>query len=297
MSLLLPKEWNTYYNSIRDRCQNLVDLGIWSGIDINQLNAWKQNFKTEEERYFSACILDSLIYRSNQQTFSLIHQLLYKNLNNLFRLNKLAEFQSFPYNMQSKTDDPLVRFVPVVTHEEPVTKSSFEILRFFKRHFNINERWMIYPLDIQRCIKDEGVKAIIFIDDFLGTGTQFDETCIYAQIDNIIKNEFVVYAPLVAHELGINSLSKMYGNLKVTYAEKLTINSNSFFNNYFKGSEAEAKKFYIELMNDRGIKYDTVTPYGYGNMELTFSFEHAAPDNSLQILHNSSDDWVPLFNH
>ena len=296
MTLSLPKDWNTYFNSIRDRCQNLVELGIWSGLDINRLNAWKQNFKTDEEKYFSACVLDSLMYRSNQQTYSLIHQLLYKNLNNLVRINKIEGLGTFPTNMQQLTDDPMIRFVPVVTHEEPVTKSSYEILRYCKRHFGINESWIINPPDIKKNF-DAGIKAIVFIDDFLGTGVQFDETCIYADLYDVIKIQIIIYAPLVAHEKGIGYLSSTHPNLKITCTEKLTSETHSFFNNYFKENVDEAKQFYKELMISRGISFDMLEPYGYGNMELTYSFEHASPDNSLQILHKNTDNWVSLFNH
>ncbi|SKB59703.1 hypothetical protein SAMN05660226_02277 [Parapedobacter luteus] len=296
MPIRLPPEWNIYYNEIRDRCQALIESGIWSGIDINQLNAWRKNFKTDEEKYFSACVLDSLIYRSNQQTFSLINNLLNKGLNNTFRQIGLKEMAEFPLNVQSKIIDPLVRFIPVITTESPVTKSSFEILRFFKRYFRIQEKWMIYPSDIKRSIEN-GVKAFIFIDDFLGTGVQFDDTLVYANIYNEIEQGCFVYAPLIAHELGINQVKHSTKNMHITYAELLVTKAHSFFNNYFEGQQDEAREFYKHLMTDRAIPFDPVTPFGYGNLEITLSFEHAAPDNSLQILHYQSSNWNSLFHH
>ena len=80
--ITLPKDWKIYSNSIRDRCRDLIEHKIWSGIDKNQFEKWRCNFKTDHEKYFAACILDSLIYRSNQQTYSLINQLIYRNINN-----------------------------------------------------------------------------------------------------------------------------------------------------------------------------------------------------------------------
>jgi hypothetical protein len=295
MILPLPKHWSTYYNSIRDRCQSLIDLKIWSGIDINSLNAWKKNFKSDEEKYFSACILDSLIYRSNDQTYSLIHQLLYKNLNNLLRSEGIQSLTKFPLNIQTVNPDPLVRFVPVMTSEDPVTKSSYEILRFMKRFFSIKECWIINPSEIERCLS-QGVKTVVFIDDFLGTGKQFDEICIYANIYDLIKKSNIVYAPLVAHEDGISYLKTIHPNLKITCVEMLTSKNHSFFKNYFPSCEEEAKMFYVDLMKNRNLEFDPVEPFGYGNMELTYSFEHSSPDNSLQILNKSSDNWKPLFN-
>ena len=50
------------------------------------------------------------------------------------------------------------------------------------------------------------------------------------------------------------------------------------------------------MLGKRGITPGIGNQYGYGDMELTFAFEHAAPDNSLQVLHERHDNWVPLFN-
>lgn len=135
----LPKDWKIYSNAIRDRCRDLIEYKIWGGIDLIKFEAWRHNFKTDEEKYFSACVLDSLIYRSNSQTYSLINQMLYKNLNNTFRLLGESHLQNFPNCIIQTSIDPKVRLVPAITRHSPVTKSSNEILRFMKRHFHISE--------------------------------------------------------------------------------------------------------------------------------------------------------------
>ena len=50
------------------------------------------------------------------------------------------------------------------------------------------------------------------------------------------------------------------------------------------------------MLEDRGVAMVPQHQFGYGNLELTFAFEHAVPDNSLQILHKRAANWVPLFN-
>jgi hypothetical protein len=228
--ITLPKDWKIYKHAIIDRCRDLIDLKLWNGITHNKLDVWLRNFNTEEEKYFSACILDSIVYRCNAQTYSLIHQLLYKNINNVFRLSEQLELQCFPDNMISNQIDPLVRFVPVITKYDPGTKSANEILRFMKRHFYISEEWIIPPWEIYNHLS-QGVKAFIFIDDFLGTGSQFDDICIYENLLPIINKDLVVYAPLVAHEVGVNFLKTNYINLKITCAEYMSKDHNSFFTN------------------------------------------------------------------
>lgn len=293
--ITLPLDWQVYYNSIIDRCKDFIDLKIWNGITKIKLDIWLRNFITDEEKYFAACILDSLIYRSNEQTFSLIHQLLYKNLNNLFRELGLNDFQCFPENLKDHNADPLIRLVPLITLHDPVTKSSNEILRFFKRHFHISECWIINPWNINAHIAN-GIKTFIFIDDFLGTGRQFHDVCEDENLSSIIDNNNIVYAPLVAHETGIDFLKKNYPKLNITYAEKMVSEQNSFFNNYFNNEVDIAKAFYLEMLTKRGFIFNPDNQFGFGNLELTFAFEHAAPDNSLQVLHMRKDGWCELFN-
>lgn len=293
--ITLPKEWKTYADSIRDRCRDLIEFRIWSGIDINQFDTWRNNFITNEEKYFASCVLDSLIYRSNIQTYSLINQLLYKDLNNLFRLIKLSSFPDFPKVMTNPWHDPMIRMVSVIADDDPVTKSSNEILRFMKRHFHISENWIINPWNIKDEIAN-GVGLFIFIDDFLGTGHQFEEVGYSTNLGDLIKANYFVYAPLVAHEEGITYLNGVYPKLHIVSSEKLLTGVHSFFNNYFPLEIDEAKEFYLDMLKKRGLIYSASDSFGYGNLEIVFSFEHASPDNSLQVLHERDNNWVPLFN-
>jgi hypothetical protein len=290
----LPKDWKIYYNSIRERCRNLIDLKIWGGIEHNQFNLWRKNFQSDEEKYFAACIMDSLVYRSNEQTLSLIHQLLYRNLNNAFRILKI-KLDNFPKILQDPTKDPLIRLVPVIKQEDPVTKSSNEILRFMKRYFQVSEKWIINPWNIEENF-NTGTKLIIFIDDFLGTGEQFDEVSTYERLGNYFKKKSIIYSPLVAHELGIGYLKSQYADLTIVSSEKLEYSKHSFFNNYFIKEVDKSKEFYLDLLARKGIVFNDNNKFGYGNLELTYAFEHAAPDNSLHILHHRSSNWNPLFN-
>lgn len=295
-SINLPKDWKIYSNAIRDRCRDLIEFKIWSGIDINQFESWRKNFTTDEEKFFCARVLDALIYRSNQQTYALIEQVLTKNFNNIFRVLNKSHLNSFPSCLKDEKNDPLIRLVPVITRHDPVTKSSNEILRFIKRHFQVSEKYIINPWNISDQINKD-IEAFIFIDDFLGTGTQMDDVLTdIAQINKILKERIIIYSPLVAHEKGIRYLNENYSDLIISYAEKLVFSNHSFFTNYFTDEVEIAKNFYIEMLKKRNINLGVGNQFGYGDLEIVLSFEHAAPDNSLQILTYRTENWVPLFN-
>lgn len=300
--ITLPTNWKTYSHAVRDRCRDLITYKIWEGIDINRFYMWRKNFKTDEEKFFASCILDSLVYRSNTQTFSLINQLLFRDINNLLKIIDLKLPNDFPYNITSDNIDPQIRLVPVISQDDPVTKSSNEVLRFMKRYFRISEKWIINPWNIEHHI-DIGAKAIIFIDDFLGTGSQFENVCIKNNINQeILSKTNIIYAPLVAHEDGINHLKLQIPGLKIICTEVLKSSLHSFFRNYFPNSpqntdnEENAKNFYKQILDKNNIQTSKFSTFGYGNLELTYAFEHAAPDNSLHILFYKNDMWNPLFN-
>jgi hypothetical protein len=292
--ITLPKDWKIYSNSIRDRCRDLIEYKIWSGIDLNRFEMWRQNFKTDAEKYFSACVLDSLIYRSNPQTYALINQMLYKELNNLFRVLGISDLQNFPHCLMEKYRDPLIRLIPCIKSTSPVTKSSNEVLRFMKRYFRISENWIINPWNINDEIKN-GVRAFIFIDDFLGTGHQLEEVIVDSSLEDVIDNNLIIYASLTGHCQGVSYLKGLYPKLNIISSETLNWNNHAFFGNYFPAEQDLAKAFYLEMLQQRGITLSPGHQYGYGDLELTFAFEHAAPDNSLQVLHKRNDKWAPLF--
>jgi hypothetical protein len=70
----LPENSDIYTNLVIQRCEDLIEGQIWSGIDLQRLEGWLSNFTTPEEKYLVARLLDSVIYRSKSQTHALITQ-------------------------------------------------------------------------------------------------------------------------------------------------------------------------------------------------------------------------------
>lgn len=297
--LRLHKDWKLYYNLIKERCRNLIIHSIWSGIDQNKFDAWLNNFKTEEEKYFSACALDALIYRSNEQTYSLMYDLLTLRINNIFRElpPSIKIDKDILTLLKDKWRDPQIRLVCAVKSNDPSTESAYGISRFMKYQLSISEKWIIKPWEITESL-EKGIKTFIFIDDFMGTGDQICEILEKEQIGEIIKNNYVIFAPLVAHENGITQLKDKYPNINVCYSELIN-NCDSFFDTFFNDEDntiADAKRFYINMMKKRNIKYKKEEEYfGYGGLSLTYFFEHACPNSSLPIFYYENELWKPLF--
>lgn len=295
----LPKDYNIYVSLIQDKISSFMNLNIWQGIDKTVLRKWLKNFDTEEEKYFAHCILDHLIYRNDAQTESMLYNLISIDIPNM--LLKYKPTDVYPYITMGgfkNSTDPKVRLVCVKSEFDAPTKSSHFVARMLKRKMMINERWIITPDQIQLCI-NSGTRCFIFIDDFLGTGNQFNEMGIEIGLQNLLNNQdlFFAYAPLTAHKFGIEVLAKEYPNLKITCVELLD-ESNGIFNRAFNdgvNTVESSRKFYLDLMKRKTGSSDGDL-LGYGRLELAYAFEQSVPDNNLLLLYwNLNSNINPLF--
>jgi hypothetical protein len=264
-----------------------------------------KNFTTDEERYFAACVLDSLIYRSKNQTLALINQLFQRSLPDLTRrtptpLGHLQDWQARLQVHPSK-GDPQIRLVAAVTASHPPTKSAYVIARYMMQDLSIPAQWIIKPWEMKSCIS-QGVNIFVLVDDFLGTGDQLDGTIVIEQIAPFFSSSFVVYAPLTAHTEGIKHLRSKFKDLYISPVELLDETYDLFHpdSNAFRdqlNTPDLAKTFYYELLRDKGIDLSRPERKGYGALGLAYAFEHATPDNSLPILWWREEPWQPLFKH
>jgi len=294
-----PSTWEEFTNTIIDRSNDLIEYGVWVGISKITLQTWMNNFKTSKEKYFAACILDSLIFRSEEQVIALAVEIFTKKLTQFLNSNgyDLKDFHSL-LDILSKGSirDLNIRFLAVSSKMDRPGKSSETIFRFIRRKLKVKSIWFIKPEEIDSEIKN-GTNTFIFIDDFLGTGNQFESMWRELGFGIKLGNSISVYCPLTAHVEGIRQVESKCENVKVVPGELLNQNNNVFnyaFDDKVNTTES-AKKFYLGLLE----KYGFPAPldenrFGFGNLGLAYTFNHASPDNTLNIIWEETDNWKPL---
>ena len=299
----LPQDGLTYTQEILTRCRGLIQKDVWKDLDISRFRRWIANFRTDEEKYFAACVLDGLVYRSHDQTVAMINQLLQRTIPDLFRFSPPPNTVPVDFlqalKCSAKLSEPGFRFVTAVKQVDPPTKSAHYVARILKRSFAISEDWIIKAWDLPAHIS-KGIKTYLFIDDFLGTGDQFES---FFQIEGIASHAgiFVGYVPLTAHRSGIQHLNTVLPSVMVSCVELLGEGHGLFSPTakYFDdgvNTSGSAKEFFYDLMTARHIPLIGRDRGGYGGLELAYVFEHAAPDNCLPILWwRQSPHWIPLF--
>jgi len=296
----LPKDGAIYTDSIFNRCHDLISYDVWAGIEPHRLDLWIRNFDTAEGRYFAARLLDSLIYRSDKQTVSLMKQMFHRALPDLSRSQGLSiNLQSAYTDLQQTSFDPGLRLVPVIPPGESPTKSGPLIGRMLRRQLNFKDSWIVPPDQVSSHLSK--IKTFVFVDDFLGTGLQFSQFLSQTGLDNLLSKGSFIYAPLAAHIEGIKHLNRTHSKLFVETVEALG-DEHAFFHDVARNfpdevnSTETARDFYYNLMHQKDIEISGPNRRGFGHFELAYAFEHAVPDNSLPILWwGHSSKWQPLF--
>lgn len=288
----IPERAETYVRDITQRCEELVESQIWRGIDIPRLRAWLANFTTPAESYFAARILDAFIFRSDPQTTALMIQLFQRSLPDMIRRAGVATgpIEDWLVRLRDLRDDPGIRLVPVIGQTDPPTKSGPLVCRLMKRHLRLNDKWMIWPVQIERA-RRRGIRTFLFVDDFLGTGNQFLNFIRSLRLAARYDNECFIYAPLVAHKKGIDRLRKRLSFIHVASVEQLDdsyclFSPTSVHFNDGENTPELAKSFYLNFLHERGVALGRLT-LGYSRLSLAFAFDHATPNASLPIL------WLP----
>jgi hypothetical protein len=268
-------------------------------LHIQKLNQWWSNFTSDTEHYFAACLLDSITYRSDDQTIALMRQLVQRVLPDLGRSSGgIVDWQD---RLHPTLYDPRVRLVPVIPPGSAQAKSAHVILRLFEKRLGVPPCILAKPDDIATLVAS-GMEAIVFVDDLLGTGSQFvNDFAVPYGLGNIAAGTRLIYAPLVAHEDGVTHIRSTLPNVSVASAETLGASHAIFgsqgrtFNDGLNSPES-AWHLYSSILSTRGIVLDPASQRGFGELELAFFFEHAAPDNCLPIFWwNKSANWKPLF--
>ncbi|OAI05295.1 hypothetical protein A1353_00205 [Methylomonas methanica] len=293
----LPENSIYFVESVINESRQLIDRGLWD-IRMARFDSWIKQFCGPEEEYFCACLLDQLTFRTTQQFEASLRSLFRSNLNGKI----FTEFSDLELlgKLEERKDQRL-RVVPVICESDPPTKSGPLVLRRLQRILQIRQKWMCWPWQAAEMIHKNEVDIIIFVDDFLGSGVQFERFFKQWKFHETSEEVSYFYAPVVAHQQGIKHISTKLPFVRVTSAETLN-KSHGFFddavwNQLGQGcvSANDAKIWYGTFTEHHGIRPRDME-LGVGDLALTFGFSHSTPNNSLPILwyENEQTGWQPI---
>jgi hypothetical protein len=155
-------------------------------------------------------------------------------------------------------------------------------------------------------IRSEGIRSIVLIEDFVGSGSQMMKAVEFAA--NLPGNIPVLILPLIVCPGGAEcgaSVAKKY-RTHVSFSSVITLRKNVFVNVTPNDGEDElfpAIRDLVERTYERvsGRKwppddyFKPYGPFGFSDTGGLFVSYSNCPDNTLPIVHHSSATWHPLF--
>ncbi|ALZ75378.1 hypothetical protein [Rheinheimera sp. F8] len=292
----LPDNYGVFKSLVKSRIRTYCDTKIWP-FDIEVVHAWLGNFDSEIDEYVALQLLDSLIVRSKEMAISsyqtLFNSLLWQVLkeNDILRDTDLLEWIS---KLKSGRLAHLIKFLPVKIENEH-GESGSTIYRMLSSILETNY-YAFTP-------STNAPKALILIDDFLGSGRQFtDQFAAEFKLDEQIKHMTIIYCPLVALESGICNLIERFPKLIVLPCEVLkdehaflNVNQTSLFKNDQKNTVKDVIAHFMTMKE----KYAPKSSYWMGDNDscIPIVFQWGCPNQAPSILWHRSDrgNWNQLF--
>jgi hypothetical protein len=278
----------------------LLSKNIVTGISEMQLDMWLSNFVTDEDQYLAARLLENLTFRSEQMVGSAIEHILQSILPcELRRLGNAMQWSvdEFISSINAGGQDHPIRFVEIDDPRGKLPgKSGSVIIRELHRLGGVAKQLTCQPQNL--ALLPSTVRCLIFVDDMLGTGTQFIEFAKTYKLEKYCANKDLIYCPLAAYSAGILNLKNACPWLNIFPVEEF-----SEKHRFFRASSENPSLWAIDHVN----KVDDVRQHvnslylkaGISRnkqyaLELLIGFHHATPNNTMPIMYEDTATWSKL---
>lgn len=306
MSMFTDENGIQFFENIVTSTRTLIESGLWQGINLRKFEDWIAYFTTDQEKVLCGLILESLVFRSKEQTQALLSNIVEKSIPQLIQSTHpeiSMNLYSILTNKYPGKYKDIIKIVPVIKNNDPPTKSGPLVARLYNKEIGVSDKFMEWPWNL----KQLGVETriVIFIDDFVGTGDQFLEFFnLFISNYNINEcdNVELIYAPLGACQEGLDNIRASIPRIKICQSEIISKEDKFFsgFNLRYKNVNDETIKEITDTYNDFLTKVGLGKllksyGHGYGGLELTYAYAHGTPNATLPILWASSEQYESIF--
>lgn len=286
-----------FIDGTKQRVNHLVANGVWEGLDLTRCVDWFRQFEEADCGLLGACLLDNLAYRSKDQVIALFKAAL--TCNQLLS----GEYDSdlaIVEALQGRQDSG-IRLIPVISPDQPPTKSGPYMLRLLSRDLRIQDRWMLWASELSSL--PEGVNTILVVDDFCGSGQQFVNRFLKMPEVTAFRRERsecrFVYVAAAAHSVGVDAIRLADANIEVVAGETLTPDHHFFEGTILEQYQNDGLKDTLIAQHKTMVSKlslgRALGEFGFGSLGLTYAFAHGTPNNTLPLLwHDNTDCWTSL---
>lgn len=296
--MYLPENSEQFKSVVIEKIRTYCDTKIWP-FDYDQFIGWLHNFDCKIEEYIALQILDSLIVKSKDMSIAGYERLLCGSIRQ--HLNKhtsidVGSISEWKKKLKNGSLSNKLRFTSVKLNDVD-GESGSSVYRMLSDIFNTKRYSLASSTNLP--------EVIILIDDFIGSGDQFNEFAGQFELINKLETTHIIYCPLIAFEVGVSRIKAAYPKLHIMPTEYIYASDSLFFgpeNKLFKkdpkNTTSDVKKFFEDMHK----KYAPNMPHWFGrdNAALPLSFEWGCPNQAPSMLYMESsskkNSWNRLFN-
>ena len=192
----------------------------------------------------------------------------------------------------------------IISYIGGVGKSGVQIARLYAEENGILLENVIERGKLAQTLSSrKGVKTVVFVDDFVGTGNTVikDLAAIESELGNTLKNGkfstfFIAVVGFADAKAKIDRAAKSHNlDMTVHFCDVLDQSARAFSEESDCFADEESISLARSLAYEKGSHLVKNNPLGYGAGQMLIVFDSGCPNNSLPILWNGSGSWVPLF--
>jgi hypothetical protein len=291
---------------VLEKCDYFVDVTLWPRGNEMAPREWLSNF-THDEKPYAVHLLNSFLYFSRGLTDALLVGAVNDLSRHVVDLN--ASYDRCTAQWNDFLDSVVVTYP---TGEEPsVTDSGYAFARKARQVLGIPEGRILSPEETLEHIASTGIRPVLFLDDFVGTGSQFlttwnrryatsaGDTSFSTAFGGAADSAF--YAPLIAAADGVRAIARKAPTVRLAPAHVLPDFYSALHPDSIVWPEtlhADAFSVLQEVSRRAGIPDSggmaTDDWQGFRRLGLCLAFEHGVPDATLPLFYWEENDWHPL---
>lgn len=268
--------------------------GVRAPLTIERIKKWVKQFQSPAEKTLAWLILRNLIFRTNEQLFSSMRQALKQATIHFVEQQGSQSAVAWSDALKGSTGLSISCGPPSLPSRGyvPPGKSGELIARLVNQRFRIAKH---FPSEINVLQPDE---RFIVVDDGTYTGSQL---CTFLRNWGIdYSQQRVAIAVSMAHKTAYKALEDEFPNVPMFSGELLSpemcfealclkwVDTRQWCH------ETPPLDVYADI-HGRHLPFERdYGARGYGAIGALVAFEHGVPDDSIQLLWDTSPTWQPL---
>ena len=272
----------------------LSRTGVRAPLNIERIKRWVKQFQSQAEKTLAWLILRNLIFRTNEQLLSSMRQALKQATIHFVEQQGSRGEVAWGDALRGSTGLSISCGPPSLATRGfvPPGKSGELMARLVNQRYRIEKH---FPSEINVLTPDE---RFIVVDDGTYTGVQL---CTFLRNWDIdFSQRRVAIAVSMAHKTACQALKDEFPTVPMFYGELLAPEMcfTSLCQRWVETGqwryETPPIDVYAEVQRRNQPFEKGNGAGGYGDIGALIAFEHGVPDDSIQLLWDTSRTWQPL---